>query len=73
MIEWLKESNRWKHLLGGVAIGVFADSMYCAGYASLIAGASMEFKDEAHGGEWDWIDLALTFVGGILGGLTKLL
>lgn len=69
MIKWLKQSNHWKHLLGGVVIGCFSNSDYCALYAGVIAAGCLEFKDKAHGGKWDWADFALTVVGAIIGRL----
>lgn len=63
IIKWLRESNRYKHLLGGFIIGAFAMGDYCAAYASALSAASLEFKDMAHGGKWDWIDFALVIVG----------
>ena len=48
--QWLKDSNRIKHLLLGVAVGLG------------VAG-SLEFKDYQWGGKPDWIDFTLTFVG----------
>ena len=46
LIEWIKQSNRWKHLAGGYLIGLCADTNYCAAYASVIAGACLEYKDK---------------------------
>ena len=71
-IEWFKQSNRWKHIAGGYIIGLCADTNYCAAYASIIAGACLEYKDKAHGAKWDWIDLALTVGGAALGRLTHI-
>lgn len=72
ILEWLQSSNRWKHLLGGCVIGICADTCYSAVYTALVAGACLEYKDRAHGGKWDWIDLGLTVLGGILSCLIKL-
>ena len=33
--NFLKTSNRHKHLLGGVVIGVLANTPYCAAYAGV--------------------------------------
>lgn len=52
ILNWLKTSNRWKHILGGAAIGAFSGSDYCALYASILSAASLEYKDKAHGCEW---------------------
>lgn len=47
---WLLVSNRYKHLAGGIAIGLGADSNYCAAYAGIGIAGAMEYKDKAHGG-----------------------
>ena len=73
LIEWLKTSSRWKHLLGGILIGLLADTNYCAAYTSAIAGLCLEYKDKAHGGKWDWIDLGLTVGGAALGRVTRII
>ena len=67
IIDWFKESNRWKHLLGGVAVGAGSDDWYCAIYAGAGIGAAMEFKDYQWGGKPDWIDAALTLAGSLVG------
>lgn len=67
IINWLLESNRWKHLCGGFVLGVFLTvlcSLGCAG--------GMEYKDKAWGGRWDWVDFALTVAGGLLGQAVQL-
>lgn len=67
ILSWFKESNRWKHLTGGLIIGAFSDSLYCAIYSSFLTGAALEFKDQSYGGKCDWIDLLLTWGGGLAG------
>ncbi len=67
LIDWLKESNRWKHLAGGFLIGLFANGIYCAAYSSILAAVCLEYKDRAHGGKWDWIDFGLTVGGAAVG------
>lgn len=64
VIKWLGESNRWKHLVGGICIGFGADDTYCAAYAGVGVASALELKDKLYGGTWDWIDFALT-VGGV--------
>ena len=71
IVDWLKRSNRWKHLVGGYGIGVFSDDWYCALYSGAGIGAAMEFKDWQHGSKWDNVDLALTFAGAVLGQATR--
>lgn len=71
--KWLGESNRWKHLLGGVAIGFAGDSSYCSAYVGVGVASALEYKDSAHGGKWDWIDWGLTVGGALIGLSVKLL
>lgn len=59
---WLCDSNRWKHLVGGFALGLlltFLCALGCAG--------GMEFKDRQWGGQWDWLDFLATILGGMIG------
>lgn len=73
LIKWLKDSDRYKHLIGGVLIG-FVPCHWCDGvYASAVAGLCLEFKDKEHGGSWDWIDTAMTIAGGAIGATLRLL
>lgn len=67
LFTWLKESNRYKHLLGGIAIGAFANSLYCAAYAGLGVATALELKDKLWGGKFDLIDLSLTIAGVAIG------
>ena len=36
LIEWLGMSNRWKHLIGGLIIGIFAFGWFTAMYAGVL-------------------------------------
>lgn len=67
LFTWLKESNRYKHLLGGIAIGAFANSLYCAAYAGLGVATALELKDKMWGGKFDFVDLSLTLAGVAIG------
>lgn len=67
LFKWLKESNRYKHLLGGIAIGVFANSLYCAAYAGIGVATALELKDKMWGGKFDIVDLSLTLAGVAIG------
>lgn len=69
ILDWLKNSNRWKHLVGGIIIGAFSGSDYNAFYASALSASCLEYKDRAHGGKWDWIDFGCTVAGAVLGRL----
>ncbi len=67
VIKWLKESNRWKHLVGGCVIGLASDDAYCAALAGGGIASALEFKDKSWGGKWDWIDWGLTIAGVVVG------
>lgn len=67
VIAWLKESNRIKHLAGGVFIGLLANDYSHSLFGSVIAAACLEYKDRAYGGKWDWIDYGLTVLGSFVG------
>ena len=67
LLNWLTTSNRHLHLLGGVPIGLFADGIYCAAYAVILAASALEFKDDQWGGKWDWTDWLMTILGGAIG------
>lgn len=63
VLKWLGLSNRWKHLVGGVVIGLGSDDLYCAAYAGCGVAAALELKDKLWGGEPDIIDFAITVAG----------
>lgn len=65
--EWLKTSNRYKHLIGGMVIGLLSDDWYCAALSGVGITSALEYKDKAHGGSWDWVDWGLTIAGVIVG------
>lgn len=56
---WLSESNRMKHFLYAIPIGLIFTILCVLGVAS-----GMEFKDREHGGSWDWLDWIATILGG---------
>lgn len=58
IIDWLRASNRWKHLVYAVPCGLLLGLPFVIGLAS-----GMEFKGKAWGGAWDWADWALTVFG----------
>ena len=65
--NFLKTSNRHKHLLGSVVIGVLANTPYCAAYAGVGVACALELKDKLWGGKPDVVDWAMTIVGVALG------
>lgn len=71
LLSWLKESNRLKHLLGGIVVGAGANDVYCAAYAGGGVAAALELKDHLYGGRFDWVDIAVTMVGVCVGHLIR--
>lgn len=60
--SWISESNRLKHLLYAITIGLVFTILCVLGVAS-----GMEFKDRQWGGKWDWLDWLATMLGGVIG------
>ena len=73
LLTWLNTSNRWKHLTGGILIGLGADGNYCAAYAGIGVAAALDLTDRLWGGKWDWIDFGLTVAGVFVGRLIRIL
>ena len=61
-MSWITESNRLEHFLYAIPCALFLTILFVGGLA-----AGMEFKDKAHGGAWDWLDILATILGGIVG------
>ena len=59
---WIKESNREKHFLYAIPVGLALTFLCALGVAG-----GMEFKDKQWGGEWDWLDFLATCLGGLVG------
>lgn len=68
MFKWFVESNRYKHFLYAIPIGMVFSCLCTLGLAS-----GMEFKDKMYGNKWDWIDWLCTVIGGIIGNLISIL
>lgn len=67
-MKWLKESNRDKHLLYAIPIGFIFTILAVLGCAF-----GMEFKDQQHGGKFDWLDLIATLIGGMIGQILQII
>ena len=65
---WLKESNHQKHLLYTIPIGLVFTILAVLGCAF-----GMEFKDKQYGGKFDWLDIAATMIGGLVGQILQVL
>ena len=62
VLQWWKASNRWKHFLFAIPIGAVCGAPFTTG-----VGLGMEIKDHLYGGKADFVDFALTAVGGAIG------
>lgn len=67
-MSWITESNRLKHFFYAIPCAMLLTILFVGGLA-----AGMEFKDRAHGGKWDWLDLLATILGGIVGQILQVL
>lgn len=67
-MNWLKESNREKHLLYAIPIGFILTILAVIGCAF-----GMEFKDKQYGNEFDWLDIVATLIGGVIGQLLQII
>lgn len=61
---FFKTSNRYKYLIGGFLVGLFALGTLPALYSAAIAASCLKLKDKLHGSYWDWLDWLLTVAGG---------
>lgn len=68
IFDWLKESNRTKHVLYAIPIGFTLTILCVIGVAG-----GLEYKDAAYGNKWDWLDFAATIIGGCIGQLLQVL
>lgn len=62
VLQWWKASNRWKHFLFAIPLGAVCGAPFTTG-----VGLGMEVKDRLYGGKADFMDFALTAVGGLIG------
>ena len=53
IIAFLKMSNRYKHLIGGLMVGLLGFTPWTAFYAAAIAASCLELKDTLRGSPWD--------------------
>ena len=65
-MSWLKESNRLEHLRYGYITACYLSVLFTIGCA-----VGMEFKDWQYGGKFDFLDIAATALGGILGQIVQ--
>ncbi len=65
---WLKESNRPEHFACAILAAFVGTILFAAGLA-----VGMEFKDKQYGGDFDWLDIAATILGGLAGQILQVL
>ena len=63
-MSWITESNRQKHFKYAIVCGFVGTFLFAMG---------LEYKDYAYGNKWDWLDIAATLLGGLVGQLLQLL
>ena len=64
---WLLESNRPDHIKYGLLSALVGTLIFTIGLA-----IGMEFKDKQYGNKFDWLDVAATIIGGIVGQLLQI-
>ena len=67
-MNWINESNRLKHFLYAIPCALIGTILFVLGLAF-----GMEFKDKQWGGDFDWLDLLATFLGGLIGQVLQII
>ena len=73
IFSFLKKSNRYKHLVGGLLVGQCALSPWAAIYSAIIAASCLELKDRLYGNKFDLTDWMLTVAGGAIASIIWLI
>lgn len=64
---WIEESNRPKHVAYAIPCAMIGTIVFVAGLS-----LGMEFKDWQNRGKFDWLDIAATMIGGLIGQILQL-
>lgn len=67
-MSWITESNRQKHFKYAILCGFVGTFLFALGVAM-----GLEYKDYAYGNKWDWLNIAATLLGGLVGQLLQVL
>lgn len=67
-MNWLKESNRLKHLFYAIPVGIIFTILCVLGCAF-----GLEFKDKEYGNKFDWLDITATLIGGVIGQIIQII
>lgn len=70
IIAFLKDSNHYKHLIGGFIVSWLTASPYAGIYAAVVAATCLELKDRLYGNKDNFTDWLFTVVGGAIAALT---
>ena len=71
--DWMKESNRWLHVLISIVIGVAITGFMNTCITAITLGCALEYKDKCYEGKWDWIDLSLTIIPALVANIIKMM
>lgn len=69
IIQFLKKSKHYKHLIGGFMVGLLAWSPWAALYSAVVAATCLEIKDKMYSNFYDWTGWALSVGGGVFAAL----
>jgi hypothetical protein len=67
-MSWFTSSNRYKHFLFAIPVGLVFTILTVIGVAS-----GLELKDKLYGNKWDWLDWWMTIAGGSIGQIIQIL
>jgi len=67
-MSWITESNRMKHFMYAIPIGLVFTILAVLGCAF-----GLEFKDSQYGNKFDWLDITATMLGGLIGQIIQIL
>lgn len=67
-MSWITESNKMKHFLYAIPLGFVLTILAVIGCAF-----GMEFKDKQYGDQFDWLDIAATLLGGLVGQILQII
>ena len=62
IISFLREKNRFKRLIIGLLVGLFAFNPWTAIYSATVLASCLELKNKLRGSYWDWLDWILTLL-----------
>ena len=66
IINFIKNSNRYMHLISGFIVAILAAPPYAGIYAAVVAATCLELKDRLYGNQFDLTEWLLTVVGGTI-------